>query len=1517
MNVQNDDRRSGRRAARILVTAVTGGALVASSAAFGQVVTTITTDGTFGAATPITDGLDGTVDGVFTIEESFGSRPNGGANLFHSFGRFDVGAGDTARFASSAGVERIIGRVTDTQPSQIFGRIQSIDTNADLLLMNGSGFVFGAGASLDVGGSVTIATADNLQMLAGDTEGALTFSGDVALATARPEAFGFLGTPVAGITVNGATLEVSSGERLALVGGPVTLAGAELRAPAGAVDLVSAGAAGSVAVDAVGVPTLAPGTDGGGVQLTGSRVEVETNGVAGAFSTGVSVEAGAVSLDASFLTAVTNANQQGADVRLRVDSLTMTNGSEIQAEVGDGASGNGGGIDLVAAESIDLADRSEISTTSEGSGNAGSIQIVSRDIALRSGGAIEALGLFSSGDGGDIDITADTLLLEGGLVDGIRSQPSSISTTTGFFTGQAGDIRIDVDTLELIDGGRISAESLGSGAGGDIDLTAGSIVVRGANDALAAILPLVQNPDPPSSVGSVFLNVSRDGDFARSAIAATSLNTADFMSPPTGTGTAGSVRIDTGTLVVEDGGLVSANSETTGDAGIVDITANQLLLGEGGLIDSSSVQTQAAGVTIAAQEIRIEGGEVNASSGASAISGGSISLDASALLQAENGTLAANFEGTTGSGGDIDLAAPVLVLEGNTITANATIADGGAISLESEALLDLGGNVITATGGTAGADGTVSAPSPVVNLASGLAPVPVTYLDASAMMRPACAVRRVAGDESRFVVQTRRPVPASPEGMLIALDDASRSDLSGASSSLAAAGAKAYSTGDFEAAAASWSVASDRLEASGDAAGQLIALRGAAQSRIAAGRYGEALAPLREALSLAEQTGRSPDQAAALRDLANASIALGDLEEAEAFATRGIGLVEASRHDEIVAQLLNILGNLERSRNTPRAALERYVESAATAEAVGQIVDAARARSNGARVALELGEARRARRLLAQAEAHVETLPVDRARAYLLIHVARTHQLLAQEKPGIASDSLLRAHSALNAAVDGAIEAGDARAESFALGNLAALYEQDGQIDAALSLTHRALDAAERVAASEAAYRWHWQEGRLLWAKGRAEASIAAYRRAIAILEEARPSTSERYDETQWSFERSIQPVYLELASRLLESNDRVASPETKQALLTEARAAVERLRAAELRDYFDDECVADLDRRRFGPSVVPVDSAIVYPIVFEDRLEVLLQTSAEITRHVARGADRARVEQAARAFRRALQNPDRARHLSEAQRLYDWLVRPFAEHLESRGIDTLVFVADGPLRTIPMAALHDGQRYLVERFATSSTPALGLIDPGSPRGPESRPTILAGLSESVEGFPALLSVEEELDAVRAMTGGEILLNEAFERDRLGDLFERDSPSVLHIASHAVFSGDPDESFLLAHDGRITMDQLSDLIGRGRLAEPLDLLVLSACETALGDDRAGLGLAGVAVRAGARSALGSLWSIADQAASNLVRDFYRERGVPGTTKAEALRRAQLALRQDERFDHPFFWSPFLLVNDWN
>jgi CHAT domain-containing protein len=359
----------------------------------------------------------------------------------------------------------------------------------------------------------------------------------------------------------------------------------------------------------------------------------------------------------------------------------------------------------------------------------------------------------------------------------------------------------------------------------------------------------------------------------------------------------------------------------------------------------------------------------------------------------------------------------------------------------------------------------------------------------------------------------------------------------------------------------------------------------------------------------------------------------------------------------------------------------------------------------------------------------------------------------------------------------------------------------------------------------------------------------------------------------------------------------------------------MELLKGAELRDYFRNACIAELEARTASLDEIAGEAAIVYPVLLDDRLELLVSANGEL--HRARSpVPSARLEQTAQALRSALQDVGSTTWREPARQLYDWIVRPIEPVLKQTGTKTLVFVPGGALRAIPMAALLDGEEFLVERYALAVTPSLNLIDP-EPLDRSQVRLFAAGISESVQGQPALPKVREELAAVHDIFGGTSLLDAEFQVARVGTAIAEQRPTIVHIASHGLFTGDPDQSYLLAYDAPLTMEKLGEMIGVARFREdPLALLVLSACETAEGDDRAALGLAGVAIRAGARSAMGSLWSISDDAAVELVKGFYRELERSDVSRAEALRRAQLGLLRDPRFAHPFYWSPFLMINNW-
>lgn len=233
------------------------------------------------------------------------------------------------------------------------------------------------------------------------------------------------------------------------------------------------------------------------------------------------------------------------------------------------------------------------------------------------------------------------------------------------------------------------------------------------------------------------------------------------------------------------------------------------------------------------------------------------------------------------------------------------------------------------------------------------------------------------------------------------------------------------------------------------------------------------------------------------------------------------------------------------------------------------------------------------------------------------------------------------------------------------------------------------------------------------------------------------------------------------------------------------------------------------------------------------------------------------------------------------------------------------------------MSALYDGQQYLIEKYNLALTPGLQLLNP-QPLQKTGVSTLAAGLTEARNGFPPLYYVQNELNAIQENVSSKILLNQNFTTQAFKDKILTSTFPIVHIATHGQFSSDFEQTFILTWDNRLDIRQLDQLLkGRTQVGESaIELLVLSACETASGDQRAALGLAGIAVRSGARSTIATLWSVNDEATSEFMDQFYRSLATQKVTKAFALRQSQLFLLQEPKFRHPFYWAPYVLLGNW-
>ena len=230
------------------------------------------------------------------------------------------------------------------------------------------------------------------------------------------------------------------------------------------------------------------------------------------------------------------------------------------------------------------------------------------------------------------------------------------------------------------------------------------------------------------------------------------------------------------------------------------------------------------------------------------------------------------------------------------------------------------------------------------------------------------------------------------------------------------------------------------------------------------------------------------------------------------------------------------------------------------------------------------------------------------------------------------------------------------------------------------------------------------------------------------------------------------------------------------------------------------------------------------------------------------------------------------------------------------------------------MAALHNGHNFLIEEFAIATTPGMKLLKPKSMDKTKIR-VLAAGLSGSIKDSPALPYVPLEISYLRDHFITRDLQDESFTFQTLKKEFSKSYYSILHLGTHSTFDNYTNTSFIMGFDGKISSDQLQQIIGSSKYRDkPLELITLSACETASGSNYAALGLAGLAIKAGARSSLGTLWLINDKTASDLVGKFYLE--LKTSSKARALQTAQRFIIQDHEYRHPYYWAAFLLIGNW-
>ena len=709
-----------------------------------------------------------------------------------------------------------------------------------------------------------------------------------------------------------------------------------------------------------------------------------------------------------------------------------------------------------------------------------------------------------------------------------------------------------------------------------------------------------------------------------------------------------------------------------------------------------------------------------------------------------------------------------------------------------------------------------------------------------------------------------------------------------------------YHLGQAELALALWEDAERFYRQAKDDSGVLGSQINQAQALQSLGFYRRSRQQLE---AIAQQLRTMPDselKVNGLRTLGTALQVLGDLTASRAalFESANIAIaIDAT--NELSATYLS-LGRTANDWGDGYAAMEMFDRAKQVAK---NPADALQADLSKLKVYVDQGESANVTRMADEVAKQLKTLPPSRLSVYGTVNLSAS---LARERQIGKSMPIQEVNQLLASAVESARMLNDKQAEAYALNQWGALYMQTQQWGEALTLTEKSLQIARTIQADDIASQSAWQLGRILKRQNKTADAITAYGEAVDSLQSLRSDLVAIDPDVQFSFRENVEPIYREMVSLLLESN----SP--TQANLSKAREVIEALQLAELDNFFQEACIDVVSEQ-----IDQVDSqaSVIYPIILQNKLAVISSSGGKLSYHatsISATEVESTLEHLLSSIHPASNNLDR---LALSKQVYDWLIRPVEQLNAAESIETMVFVLDGAFRNVPMAALYDGEQYLIEKYAVALSPGLQLMSAQSLDQIESD-TIVGGISEARNGLSALPAVEDEVNDISKLVSTETLFNEQFTSERLAKDVKDSSASIVHLATHGQFSSRLEDTFLSTWEGRLSVKELSEILQTRGRSNAIELLVLSACDTASGDDRAVLGLAGLAVQSGARSTVATLWPVKDKAAAKMMRVFYENIGEDGISKAEALRQAQLALISDKTYSDPFFWSAYTLVGNW-
>ncbi len=687
-------------------------------------------------------------------------------------------------------------------------------------------------------------------------------------------------------------------------------------------------------------------------------------------------------------------------------------------------------------------------------------------------------------------------------------------------------------------------------------------------------------------------------------------------------------------------------------------------------------------------------------------------------------------------------------------------------------------------------------------------------------------------------------------------------------------------------------------------------------------------------------------------------------------AASGYNLFLLNKKEAAKTQLLETWNQAPQDHHYLRALLGSYLSSLARADGeaeqaqayVSQALEAAKAANAGNLIlSLELSrlqgsdaDADAKIKPLLDIDQRIDAAPADYAKASLALTAAHLGLKLLADGDASRNPELTREiYQAANFVVNLSDEE-HAQFKAEALGIEAELYQSQGRFAEALSLAQQALGLLPQTSPSIVQLKLQALTGDLQFKQGDTAGALRNYQMAVKDLNSVRSDLPVYFVNGDSAIETVVDPIYRNYVKLLL--NTAGDASQNGQIDLSAALDNMEVIKQTDMQDFFFDRCVTSTalvkdDLRGHDLR----DAAIVYPILLKDRLEVIVKTNQGYSRHTVK-VDVDEFKKQMNLLIYTLQKPwDSSIDFSVPGKfLYSWLIDPIKPALNEAKVNSLLFVPDRGMRLLPLAALYNGERYVAQDYAVITLPGLELNDINSrksePKSNEKQ--LLAGLETpngpSLEKLPQkmvmdiegannyiapdtdkgkemlaeklkLKGVNKEMEQISQQRNSTVLFDNQFTSSAFKDSLTSGQYNRIHVASHGYFGSSARDSFILAYDDVLYLQDLQKNLQSDEIKQhPVDLLSLSACQTAQGNDKLLLGFSGMAIKSNVKSALGSLWSINNKGTIQFMKLFYSNLNT-GVSKAKALQLAQedmINSNTKDKFWHPYFWAPFILTGDW-